>query len=124
MALLTDSYRKKICAGFASGSAVPKAVQMAFGDGGLDDGIVRTETGAETALVNELLRKDIESYAMADDGKTVKVRCTINRDELVGVSITEFGVFDAAGDLAAIQFCEPQKKDEDFRYTFEVECRF
>lgn len=121
----TNYYRKKIAAAAAEGAAFPKITKMAFGNGGLNsDGNVKTETGEETALYGELMQKELDGHTFSADGKSVIVSCTIEKDELVGETITEIGLIDAEGGLAGIKFCQPQKKDEDFRYLFEIECSF
>lgn len=121
----TNYYRKKIASSAAEGTELPKIVKMAFGDGGLNsDGSVRKETGEETSLYNELQQKNINGHTFSEDGMSVTVTCALEKNEQNGKSITEIGLIDESGGLAGIKFCEPQKKDADFRYIFELECKF
>ena len=105
-------------------SALPKIVGMAFGDGARNGSGYRTPLSRDTALQNELLRKNVDSVALQDDGISVRYNCTLEKAELAGETINEIALYDAEGDLVAIKVFADKGKDGDMEMEFSVLDKF
>ena len=121
--VITKVGRKKLCMAHSGDADLPKIVKMAFGDGGVtSDGAVIDTTGDETALKNELLKKDIESHTYVNEGQTTcRYKVTLEKTELANKTISEQGLFDEEGDLIAYKTFLPKGKDGDMEFIFEMD---
>lgn len=121
--VITKVGRKKLCMAHSGDADLPKIVKMAFGDGGVtSEGAVIDTTGGETALKNELLKKDIESHTYVNEGQTTcRYKVTLEKTELANKTISEQGLFDEEGDLIAYKTFLPKGKDGDMEFIFEMD---
>ena len=56
----------------------------------------------QNALHKEVLRKNIDGYAVVSDTK-IRYSCTLTPSELAGEYISEVGLYDAQGDFVALK---------------------
>ena len=78
----------------AGAISLPKIAGMAFGDGGVDsDGNVVAPNENQTALTNEIYRKDIDGYDFVAD-TTCRYECTLAEPEMADTEISEIGLYD------------------------------
>ncbi len=122
-AVITGTGRKKLCKAHTGDISLPAITQMAWGDGGVDDGgSVKETTGNEVGLYNELLRKDIESHIYVNEEETTcRYTATIGKGELTGKEISEMGLYDSEGDLVAYKTFMKKGKDEDVPLIFDMD---
>ncbi|RGY95372.1 phage tail protein [Clostridium sp. AM58-1XD] len=123
-AKITVTGRRKLCRSHAGDSVLPAIVQIAWGDGGVEeDGeAVKDTTGNEVGLYHELLRKNIESHTYLDENETsCRYTGTIEKDELIGKELSEMGLYDADGDLVAYKTFMKKGKDEDIVLIFDMD---
>lgn len=123
-AVVTLDAKIKMMKARAGEITLPKITGMAFGNGGADsygNALVPKET--QTALNNELLRKDIESHEFLSERKCRYV-CSLRDSELEGHSISEIALIDADGDLVAIKNFPPKQKDADLEMTIQIDDEF
>ena len=121
--VITRTGRKKLCMAHSGDAVLPKIAKMGFGNGGVDSGgeVIGT-TGEETALKNELLKKDIESHAYINEEQTTcRYTVTLEKEELANENISEQGLFDEDGDLVAYKTFLPKGKDGDMEFIFEMD---
>ena len=121
--MITETERRKICKAHAGDGTLPKIAKIAWGDGGVDyDGQPKAVTGKEVGLYNELLKKDVEShYYPNEEETTCRYAGTIEIGELTGKNISEMGLFDEEGDLAAYKTFLPKGKDADVPMEFNMD---
>lgn len=113
--------RTKLCRAHAGDIMLPKILFMGFGNGGIDSaGEVVEANGEETALKNELLRKEIVSHAYPEP-TTCRYTARLSKGELPGEFISELGLYDAEGDLIAYTAFLPKGKDADMEFLFDVD---
>lgn len=97
---------------------------MAFGDGAINNaGDVMVPTPDQTALNNELLRKDIDGFKEMSN-ICYRYTCTLAEKELGGKNISEIGLIDADGDLIAVKNFLQKGKDDDMEMIFEIDDQF
>ena len=122
-ATVVNGFRNRIAVHLDNGTALLPIGYMAFGDGGHNEDLTpNTPAQSATALNHEVLRKPIGSITHPDD-YSVTGTCTINRDELVGVQLSEAGLLDTAGNLIALKFFAPKVKEDDERYDISLTMR-
>lgn len=120
-AKITAIGRKKLCKAHTGDITLPAITQMAFGSGGVDEaGNVIATTGVETALRNELLKKDIDSHSYPAD-TTARYSVRLGKTELANQSISELGLCDAEGDLVVYKTFLPKGKDGDMEFVFDID---
>lgn len=121
--VITEAGRKKLCRAHAGDITLPKIVQMAFGDGGIDEsGEVIATTGEETALKSELLKKNVDSHSYPDEKQTTcRYTVRLSKEELANESISEQGLFDEEGTLIAYKTFLPKGKDDDMEFIFDMD---
>lgn len=123
-AVVTKAYRIKMLKARAGDLELPPITKMAFGDGGVDsDGTVKTPTTEQTALNNELGRKDISSHTYPSD-TSCKYICSLSETDFAGEKINEIALVDSEGTLAAIKNFTDKGKDDDLEMDFEVTDEF
>lgn len=121
--VITKIGRQKLCKAHAGEIPLPKITKMGFGSGGCDDqGQPLEATGAEVALREELIQKEITAFTLEPpDSTTCTYRVKLEKAELTGEFISEQGLFDAQGDLVAYKTFTPKGKDGDMEFTFEMQ---
>lgn len=123
-AVVTKLARTKMMKARAGAISLPKIAGMAFGAGGVDSaGNALTPSETQTALKNELLRKEIDKYEILSDTKCRYV-CTLLSNELVGKNISELALYDEENDLVAIKNFMAKGKDSDIEITFYMDDEF
>lgn len=121
--VITTIGKMKLCEAHAGVRTLAPITQMAFGDGGVDEnGTPKTVTGDETALYNELLRKNVGELTFPNDEHTTcRYPGILGDDELVGEEISELALYDSEGDMIMIQTFLKKGKDEGISQTYEVD---
>lgn len=120
--VITVTARQKIVKARAGEITLPKIAQMAFGSGGVDSaGAVIAPLENQTALTNELYRKDISKHTIAEDGLSCTYECTLDESELGGENISEAALCDADGDIIGIKTFTAKGKDSDSQMTFTLQ---
>lgn len=123
-AVVTKAGRQKMLKARAGDIVLPKIVGMAFGSGGVSsDGSIIEPSPEQTALGQELMRKEVDGHAYLND-TTCRYTCTLEPAELAGENISELGLYDAEGDLVAVKNFLPKGKDPDIEMTFNVDDTF
>lgn len=124
-AITVDAYRKRLARRMANGDApLPAIAFMAFGDGGHNsDMSAKAPSATATALNHEVLRKSL-STIVQEDLFSVTGKSSIEASELVGVSVSEAGLFDANGQLVGLKMFSPKHKESDERYEISIKLRF
>lgn len=131
-AKMTKKGRELLCRAHAGDVQLSPISYIALGNGGCSGGEVATVTGSETALKQELIRKETASHQYmeeTDEGTgavTVKVKYTIclGETELAGESISEAGLLDADGNLVAYMTFLEKGKDEGMEFIFNMDEMF
>lgn len=104
--------------------SIPKITHIAFGDQGVDtDGQPLTPTEDQQALHHEVGRYEIDGVTNPAE-TTNRYTVTVPEDDLVGLSISEMALIDAAGVFAAVKNFLPKGKDGDVKFTFEFDDEF
>lgn len=122
-AVITATRRRKLCRSSAGDQTLPRIAWMAWGDGGTEaDGTVKETGGNEIGLYNELARKEIETHGYVNEGETTcRYTATLEKGELTGKEISEMGLYDEDGELAAYKTFMKKGKDEDIPLTFDMD---
>lgn len=119
--VVTIKAKEKMLKARAGIQPLPQIVGMAFGDGGVTgEGAVIPPTEEQTALKNELLRKEIDGYTEIST-TCYRYTCTLEEAELANQKISEIALYDANGDLVAIKNCLAKGKDDDAVMIFEID---
>lgn len=119
--VITKIGREKLCKAHAGDINLPAIVQMAFGNGGVDEAdMVIAAIGDEVSLRNELLKKDIDSHTYPE-ATTGRYSVRLGKSELAEEKISEMGLFDAEGDLVAYKTFLPKGKDSDMEFIFDMD---
>ncbi len=116
-AILLNQAKRKMLELRNSGETGWKITQFAVGDGGN-----YTPDAEQTALKNELIRKDIESSSK--DGDAYRYIMRLSESECAGKQITEFGLVDSDGMLLCIKSFPAKKKDSDIEMVFKIDDTF
>ncbi len=122
--VITTTAREKLVKARAGDITLPAIIGMAFGDGGVNSGgSVITPASDQTELVNELLRKtlDTEDGHTYPSSMTCRYKCTLSEDELAGKEISEIGLYDEDGDMVAIKNFVRKGKDDDIEMSFTLD---
>lgn len=114
--VVTTKAKNKILEARAGNAPISPVKYMAFGDGG--NGWI--PTGADNALQNELLRKEITGKEVITETK-YRYKCLIGTEELQNTVINEMGLVDEAGDLVCIIVCADKAKDDDIEMEFYID---
>jgi phage-related tail fiber protein len=97
---------------------------MSFGDGGHNpDGSPKTPNAAQTALVHEVLRKNLSAITQ-EDLYSVTGTGIVAEAELVGTHISEAGLLDASGNLLGFRNFAPKIKEADETYEIKIKLKF
>ena len=122
----TNLFRAGLADGFL---AKLDTAKIAFGDSGHDPETEEALSAnpTQTDLNNKLLTKDILSFEKLDD-YTVKAVGRLVQEELLGVKVSEAGLFiyegDGDGELVAIRNFGPKTKERDEVYDVEITVLF
>mgnify|MGYP000861539530 CR=1 FL=1 len=123
-ATTTNDFRRRLARHFYDNSSLPKAAIMAFGDGGHNqDGTSKTPNPNQTQLQHEVLRKTLTSVTQ-EDLYSVTGKGTISKPEAVGVSLSEAGLLDEAGNLMGFKNFAPKIKESDETYEISIKLKF
>lgn len=109
-----------------STGVVPKVVQMAFGNGGVDGSnvpIPPSATAKPLSLGNQLLVKAIESVSYPVS-TTVRFTCRLLSTELNGYDISEAALVDSVGHVVAKKTFTKKGKDNETELVFEWDEEF
>lgn len=119
-AVTTTIAKKKMLLARAGKQPLAKISQMVFGSGGVgESGEILMPEEDQTALNNEIYRKDIEKVEIVSDTQ-IRYYCTLNENELANENISEIALADADGDLLTIKNFKEKGKDIDFKMTFKI----
>lgn len=122
--VVTTLAKRKMLKARAGIAPLPRIVGMAFGDGAKNaSGAVIAPNPDQTALHNELLRKEVDGYKEIDE-LTYRYTCTLAENELGNKFLNELALYDAEGDLVAIQTFLDKGKDDDQEMGFEIDDTF
>jgi len=123
-ATTTNGFRQRLAKFHYDGTALSQIHAMAFGDGGHNpDGTPKTPNSAQTALVHEVLRKDL-SVIVQEDTYSVTGTGIVAEAELVGTHISEAGLLDASGNLLGFRNFAPKIKEADEEYEIKIKLKF
>lgn len=124
VSVVTNIAKEKMLKARAGVAPLPKITGMVFGDGAKNvSGGVIPPTADQTALNNELLRKEIDRYEIISQ-LVYRYICTLTEAELAGKYINEVALYDAEGDLIAIKSFLDKGKDDDQEMGFEIDDTF
>jgi len=112
----TETYRAKVAAAAAAGTAVPAVTTVAWGTGS------DPASPEDTALASESHRQSVDS-AVAD-GVTLKIGATLEGDSVPDLAIREIGLFDSDGDLAARRVHSPLELDSGTSIVATLDLQF
>lgn len=119
--IITKTARAKLVKARAGDITLPTIVGMAFGDGGVDEyGNVIAPIDTQTALTNELLRKDVSGHELVED-TTERYTCTLLEAELAGKDISEIALVDSDGDIVCIKTFLAKGKDDDMQQVYVLD---
>lgn len=121
--IVTKAARQKLAKARAGAITLPKVIGVAFGDGGVNaSGAVVPPSASQTGLTHELFRKPIDKYeVLTTEDATVRYVCTLAENELAGESVSEIGLYDAAGDILCVKTFTPKGKDDDIEQTYTLD---
>ena len=119
-AIITKKGREKLCKAHAGDVALPKISHMVLGDGGYSGESVIEPTGDESALKNQLIKKEINGHTFPET-TTCRYSMRLTKEELSGQYISEQGLVDEDGDLVAYKTFMPKGKDEDMEFVFDMD---
>lgn len=124
-AVTLKSHRRRLAAAMAGGAPVPKIAYMAFGDGGHNpaDFTAKPPSDEQTKLNHEVVRKPLLAVAQ-EDLYSVTGRGLLEKNELIGIRISEAALIDAEGNLIGIKNFAPKVKESDERYEISIKLRY
>jgi hypothetical protein len=123
-AITLDAFRARLAAHMAGEAPAPAVAFMAFGDGGHNaDGTAKPVDAARNALFHERLRKPVASVSRPQP-TYVEAKGVIAESELVGVTVSEAALVDAAGNMIAMKTFAPKVKEADERIEITLTLRF
>lgn len=121
---VTTKAKKKMLLARAGLATLPTISGFAFGTGGVNaQGQIIPHSPSDNALYNEVLRKPVYSREAISDTR-MRYSCVITESQLVGVEISECGLYDTAGDFVALKSFAKKSKDPDLEVVFEVDDMF
>lgn len=122
--VMLTQFRKKIAAHMTGVGILAPAKYIAFGDGGhKSDGTVLPASEKQTALNHEVMRK-LLGEIIQEDELSFTAKGTIEKNELLGVAISEAAIVDADGDCIAVKNYPPKVVGEDESYAIAIKVRF
>lgn len=126
-AKMTKKGRELLCKAHAGDIQLSPITYIALGSGGCSEGEPIAVTGNETALREELARKEVESHQYSEEtvGEAVKIKTrysmSLSESELAGEVISEAGLVDGEGNLIAYLTFTEKGKDQDMEFTFNLD---
>lgn len=122
--VITIKGRHKLLKARAEGVVVPKIIGVAFGNGGVNSrGEVIEPLESQTALNNEIHRKEVLRYEYLDD-LTCEYICYLEADEIPNENINELALYDSDDDLVAIKNFTTKSKGADLEMEFRITDNF
>lgn len=109
---ITKLSKNKVPKTRAGVKALPAVIRVVFGNGAGG-----TPSESDSALEDELLRKDLNSIEQMTD-TSFRYICTLSREGLADMSINEMVSCDVEGDLVMIRTYPDKNKGDDKRVTF------
>lgn len=120
---VTTKGKAKMLKARAGIGAVAPIKYIVFGNGAVNDGIVKAPDENQEELYCEIFRKEIESCTPVSE-TCYRYECTLSKEELAGENINEIGIIDAENDLIAMKTFSNKGKDADMEMVFEVDDTF
>lgn len=122
--VMLTQFRRKIAAHMAGSGVLSPAKYVAFGDGGHNaDGSVVSVSEQQTGLNHEVLRKELSAIKQ-EDLLSFTGKGAIEKEELVGVALSEAALIDSDGDCIAVKTFPPKVIGSDERYEIAIRVRF
>ena len=119
--VITLQAKNKLLRARAGEGTATKIVGFAFGSGGVDSkGNVLIPSSEQTALNNELIRKEVSNVIMQSDTRCT-YECKLELNDVPGASISEMGVYDEDGDFIAFVNFGAKMKSNDVEMTFQID---
>jgi hypothetical protein len=118
----TNLFRAKIAAWVLNQLA---NAECQFGDGGhnTETEVALSADPDQTELNNALITKPIASVEIVDE-YDLKIIARLDRDELVGIEVSEAGVITADDELISVRNFGPKTKEADEIYDVEFLIHF
>lgn len=116
--IITLTGRKKMAEARAGVKALSPIVEMAVGDGGIDENGKIKSPG--DVLNHELLRRKLDNITKISD-TCYRYKICIKKDELIGCEISEKALIDEDGDIVVIINFSKKVKDEGAEMDFEID---
>ncbi len=129
-AKMTKKGRELLCKAHAGDTQLSPITHIALGEGGCSGSSPIAVTGLETALAQELVRKELESHQYGEktvDGAVkiwTRYSVTLSESELAGKVISEAGLVDGDGNLVAYLTFMGKGKDQGMEFTFNLDESF
>lgn len=120
----TNKYREKRAKADAGAGTLPAVTKICLGIGGVDsNGKVKSLTGAETSLFNQVIEKNATVSFPSPYTARFTISVDADLDNLVGKDINEAALRDAQGDLAAIKTFSNKGLDSGnvFEFDYDME---
>ncbi len=118
--VITEIARKKMALARKGGIRLPCIAGIALGDGGEQDGEIRTPLPENITLFNEVIRKPYAVCSKISE-TSYRYRIDLAREELAGKTINEMALYDEEGDLLAIRTFVGKLKEGDMEMGFEFD---
>lgn len=117
---MTVKGREKLCKAHAGDMTLPKIKWIAFGTGGVDENRQPLPvTGEEVELKEEQYRMELEhSFPIPT---TCEYVCTLNKEDLPNLYLSEMGLFDEEGELVMYSTFLEKGKDDDMTFHFQTQ---
>lgn len=109
----TVKAREKFAKAHAGDAALPKIVQVGWGNGGHDGNrqpIMPANT--LTQVPGEFLKKAIDGHSFPIT-TTLRIAASLQAGEGNGIDVSACGLYDEAGDLIAVKTFTPKNKDAE-----------
>lgn len=123
-ATTTNDFRRRLARRMFDESPLPRVAQMAFGDGGHGpNGTAKAPSADQNHLNHERIRKNLVSVVQ-EDPYSVTATGRLSKSELIGVSVSEAGLLDVAGNLLGFRNFAPKIKESDEEYEVRIKLKF
>ncbi|AKN32370.1 hypothetical protein Ccar_16470 [Clostridium carboxidivorans P7] len=120
--ITTNKARQKLAKAHYDSTTVPKVTKAGWGTGGVDiNGEVIQPDLALTKIDGEIIKNDIKSATLSQDGLSVTFVAELNPGEsgVLNQKISTVGLYDADGDLVLIKNFTSKQMDSDSKISIE-----
>ncbi|HIG0360381.1 phage tail protein [Clostridium botulinum] len=120
--ITTDKVRKKLARAHVDATPIPRIIQAGWGTGGVDEeGNVLSPETTLTKVPGELIRNNIKSAALSEDGLGAIFIAELMPGEegVLYQKISSVGLYDEEGDLVLVKNFTPKQMDSDSKITIE-----